>query len=116
MKFCMLIHVVTCQQFRTTRMHNNIFDGRSFAENQLLRTTCIRQGFWPPLKPKIESYFTTFSLDYFVRRMTKVFIFYNDLTSYVAMVTENGRQYRLKLKKCHFGPQFGGFTDSVFKN
>ena len=32
------------------------------------------------------------------------------------MVTENGRQYRLKLRKCHFGPQFGGFTDSVFKN
>ena len=80
------------------------------------RTTCIRQCFWPPLKPKIESYFTTFSLDCFVRRMTKVFIFHIDLTLLVATVTENGCQYRLKLRKCHFGPQFGGFTDSVFKN
>ena len=43
-------------------------------------------------------------------------IFHNDLTSLVAMVTENGRQYRLKLRKCHYGPQFGGFKDSVFKN
>ena len=34
----------------------------------------------------------------------------------VAMVTENGRKYRLKLRKCHFGPQFGGFTDIVFRN
>ena len=32
-----------------------------------LRTRCIRQGFWPPLKPKIESYFTSFSLDCFIR-------------------------------------------------
>ena len=48
--------------------------------------------------------------------MTKVFIFHIDLTLLVSMVTENGRQYRLKLTKCHFGPQFGGFTDSVFKN
>ena len=31
------------------------------------RTTCIRQGFWPPLKPKIESYLKTFSLNCFVR-------------------------------------------------
>ena len=46
--------------------------------------------------------------------MNKVFIFHNDLTSQVAMVTENGRQYRLNLRKCHVGPQFGGFTDSVF--
>ena len=30
-------------------------------------TMCIKQGFWPPLKPKIESYFTTFSLDCFIR-------------------------------------------------
>ena len=48
--------------------------------------------------------------------MTKVFIFHIDLTLLVAMVTENGCQYRLKLKKCHFGAQFGGFTDIVFKN
>ena len=47
--------------------------------------------------------------------MTKVFIFHIDLTLLVAMITENGRQYRLKLRKCHFGPPFGGFTDSVFK-
>ena len=48
---------------------------------QMKRTTCIRQGFWPPLKPNIGSYFSTISLDCFVRRMTKVFIFHNDLTS-----------------------------------
>ena len=40
-----------------------------------------------------------------------MFILHIDLTLKVAMVTENGRQYRLKLRKCHFGPQFGGFTD-----
>ena len=31
------------------------------------RTTCISQGFWPPLKPKIKSVFTTLSLDCFIR-------------------------------------------------
>ena len=36
--------------------------------------------------------------------MTHVFIFNIDLTLTVAMVTENGHQYRLKLIKCHFGP------------
>ena len=45
-----------------------------------------------------------------------MFIFHSDLTLKVAMVTENGRQYGLKSKKCHFDPQFGGFTDSVFIN
>ena len=48
--------------------------------------------------------------------MTKVFIFHIDLTLTVAMVTENGRQYRLKYRKCLYRPHFGGFTDSVFKN
>ena len=45
-----------------------------------------------------------------------MFILHFDLTLKVAMVTENGRQYRLKQRKCHFGPQFRGFTDSVFEN
>ena len=31
------------------------------------RTMCISQGFWPPLKPKIKSVFTTLSLDCFIR-------------------------------------------------
>ena len=31
------------------------------------RTTCISQDFWPPLKPKIKSVFTTLSLDCFIR-------------------------------------------------
>ena len=31
-------------------------------------------------------------------------IFHIDLTLKVAMVTENGRQYRLKLRKCHLDP------------
>ena len=59
-------------------------------------TMCIKQGFWPPLKPKTESYFTTFSLDCFIRQMTQVLIFHIDLTLTVAMVTENGRENRLK--------------------
>ena len=46
--------------------------------------------------------------------MPKVFIFYNDLTLSVAQVTENGRKYRLKCRKYHFGPHFGGFTDKCF--
>ena len=65
-------------------------------------------------EPKNESYPTY--LDCFIRWMTKVFIFHIDLTLTVAMVTENGRQYRLKYRKCLFRPHFGGFTDSVFKN
>ena len=48
--------------------------------------------------------------------MTLVFLFYIDLTLTVAIVTENGGQYRLKKRKCHFGPQFGGLTGGVFKN
>ena len=48
------------------------------------------------MKPKTESYFSTFSLDYFIRRMTQVFIFHIDLNLTVAMVTENGRENRLK--------------------
>ena len=48
--------------------------------------------------------------------MTIVFIFHIDLTLTVAMVTENGCQYRLKYIKCNFGPQFGRFMDSVFIN
>ena len=60
------------------------------------RFTCVNQGFWPPLKQKIESYFTAFSLDCFIRRMTQVFLIHIGLTLMVAMVTENGCQYRLK--------------------
>ena len=40
---------------------------RSTDDTEKQRTTCIRQGFWPPLKPKIESYFLTFSLYCFIR-------------------------------------------------
>ena len=43
-------------------------------------------------------------------------IFHIILTLTVAMVTENGRQYRLKYRKGLFRPHFGGFTDIVFKN
>ena len=42
-----------------------------------------------------ENYFATLSFDCFNRLMTQVFTFHIDLTSTVAMVTENGRQYRL---------------------
>ena len=34
---------------------------------RMQRTTCIKQGFWPPLKPKTESYFKTFAADCFIR-------------------------------------------------
>ena len=88
-----------------------LVSGRTFE-----RTTCIKKGFWPPLKPKNEAYFSLPCLDCFTRLMPQVFIFHIDLSLSVAMVTENGRQYRLKCRKCNFGPHFGGFTDSVFKN
>ena len=58
--------------------------------------TCIKQGFWSPLKPTIESDFTAFSLGRFIRRMAQVFLFHIDLTLTVAMATENGLEYRLK--------------------
>ena len=31
----------------------------------------------------------------------------------VAMVTENGRQNRIKLKNCHFEPKSGGLTGKL---
>ena len=43
----------------------------------------LSKPFWPPLKAKIKSYFTTFSLDFFIRWMTKnctVFLFHIYLT------------------------------------
>ena len=47
--------------------------------------------------------------------MPRVFIFHIALTLSVAMVNENGRQYSLKCRKCHFVPHFGGFTDCFQK-
>ena len=61
---------------------------------------CIMQGFWPPLKPKIETYFTTFSLVCFMNNPNVSIHIYLTLT--VSLVTENGRQYRLKLHKMSF--------------
>ena len=46
--------------------------------------------------------------------MAQVFLFHIDLTLTIAIVTENGRQYRLKYRKCHFGSQFGGLIDVFF--
>ena len=57
---------------------------------------CTKQGFWPPLQPKIESYFTAFSLESFIRYMTQVLLFHMDFTLIVAMVTQNGHQNRVK--------------------
>ena len=54
--------------------------------------------FGPPWKPKIKSYLTTLCLDCFIRRMIKVFLFHIDWALTVTMVTENGRQNRLKSK------------------
>ena len=53
----------------------------------------------PPRKPKIEVILNTiFSTDCLIRRMAQLFLFQIDLTLTVAMVTENGHQYRLKIK------------------
>ena len=41
--------------------------GRYAKKKRKKRTTCISQGFWPPLKPNIKSDFTTLSLDCFIR-------------------------------------------------
>ena len=43
--------------------------------------------------------------------MIKRFLFHIDLTLMDAMVTENGRQNRLKQTICHFGPEIGGLID-----
>ena len=40
-------------------------------------------------------------------------LFHIDLTLTVAMVTENGRQNRLKQKKSHFEPESGGLTGQL---
>ena len=46
-------------------------------KSKFQRTMCIKQGFWPPLKPKTESYFTAFSLDcFYYRNDPKVYISY----------------------------------------
>ena len=44
-----------------------------------------------------------------------MFIFHIDLTLTVAMVTEYGRESRLKKEKMSFWTKIGSFTDSVFK-
>ena len=46
-------------------------------------------------------------------RMIQVFSFHIDWTLTVAMVTENGRQNRLKSKKCHFELKSGGLTGKL---
>ena len=76
---------------------------------------CIKQGFWPPLEPRNESYFSPPSLVCFTRLMTKVFIFHFDLTLPVAMVKENNRTYRLKYRKCYFGLNFEVLQTVVLK-
>ena len=45
---------------------SGMVSGPSFWQKVNERTTCISQGFWPPLKPKIKSVFTTLSLDCFI--------------------------------------------------
>ena len=67
-------------------MHN-LHLGMQFA-TRVQRTMCIKRGFWPPVKPKIESYSTAFSLECFIRRMIEVFLFHIDLTLTVGMVSE----------------------------
>ena len=46
--------------------------------------------------------------------MIEVLLFHTDLSLTVAMVTENGRQDRLKYTKCHFGPEIGGLIETLF--
>ena len=64
------------------------------------RTTCFKQTFWPPQKQTIESYISTFALRCFI--ISSV-LFHNYSTLMVAIITENDCQFRLKLRKCHFG-------------
>ena len=64
--------------------------------NMLKGGRALGPFFGPHGKPKIKSYLTALSLDCLNRRMIKVFLFHIDLTLAVAMVTENGRQNRLK--------------------
>ena len=69
--------------------------------------------FGPHWKPKIKSYFTTLSLDWFIRWLIQVFLFHIDSTLTVAMVTENGRYNRLKSKKLSFWAKIGRFNRQV---
>ena len=45
--------------------------------------------------------------------MIQVFLIHIDWTLTVAMVTESGRQNRLKSNKCHFELKSGGFYRQV---
>ena len=57
---------------------------------------CIKGLIWPPLKPKAESYFSSLSADWFVRRIVQVYKSSINLALTIAKVTENGHQNRLK--------------------
>ena len=69
---------------------------------QSLTEQCQKEGhalspfFGLTQRPKNESYCTTFSSSGFIRRMIQVFCLNINLTSMVAMVTENGCQNRLE--------------------
>ena len=48
----------------------------------------IKGLIWPPLEPKAESCFSPISFDWFIRRITQVYISGIYLTLSVAMVTK----------------------------
>ena len=45
--------------------------------------------------------------------MTQVSLLHILKTLTVALVSENDRQYMLKYRNWHIGPQFGGFTEGL---
>ena len=92
---------------------SNVFYSETAWPIKVKEGRALSPFFGPPWKPKIKIYFTTLFLDCFIRLMIQVFLFHIDFTSTVAMVTENGRQNRLKSKKCHFELKSGGLTGKL---
>ena len=97
------IYSIRCQLLLTFRSLAAIVSEKSTVFPFSYRKSWVTKGgcalspfFGPPRKPKIKSYFKTLSLDCLIRWMIQVFLFHIDLTLPVAMVTENGRQNRLK--------------------
>ena len=60
------------------------------------RGTCIKGLIWPPLEPKTESYFSSISSYWFIRRMIQVYNSGIYLNLMVAMVTKMAANIDLK--------------------
>ena len=69
--------------------------------------------FWPPLEPKIECCFLPISCDWFIRRITQVYIFGIYLTFTIAMVTKMDNKIGL-IEKMPFWTKFKALGDRLF--